>query len=61
MIKEFQIKDILNAVNSISKMQKKRSKNLKKKDLFNEDGVTIPNNQGKSNRGEILVLNQMIE
>ena len=61
MIKEFEIKDILNAVNSISKMQKKRSKNLKKKDLFNEDAVTIPSNQAKSNRSEILVLNQMIE
>lgn len=61
MIKEFEIKDILNAVNSISKIEKKRSKNLEKKDLLNEGAATTPDNQAKSNRSEILVLNQMIE
>ena len=61
MIKEFEISDILNAVNSISKVDKKKSKIVKKKDSdVKEDALTL-NNQAKSNKSEILVLDQMIE
>ena len=38
MIKEFEINDILNAVNSISKIDKKKIKTVEKKDLVNKDG-----------------------
>ena len=61
MIKEFTIKDILNAVNSISKIEKKNSKNVEKKDLAIKDDILTLNNQAKSNKSEILVLDQMIE
>ena len=55
MIKEFKINDILNAVDSIYKIQRKKVKNPEVK---NE---VLANNQGKSIKSEILVLNQMIE
>ena len=61
MIKEFKINDILNAVNSISKIENKRSKNLKKKESEAKKDIFTLNNQAKSNKSEILVLNQMIE
>ena len=61
MIKEFDIGDILNAVNSISKKEEKNSKNVEKKDFVTEDDILAPNNQAKSNKSDILVLNQMIE
>ena len=61
MIKEFAIKDILNAVNSISKIEKKKSKNVEKKDPVVKDNVLTLNKQVKSNTSEILVLEQMIE
>ena len=57
MIKEFKIKDILNAVEIISKKEKKTK--MKKEDNNNE---LFPNNsQVKSSKSEILVLNEMIE
>ena len=59
--KEFEINDILRAVNSISKIDKKKSKNLQKKDPSVENDILTLNNQAKSNESEILVLNQMIE
>ena len=59
--KEFEINDILNAVNNISKIGKKKNKILKKKDSIDKDEVLTPNNQAKSNKSEILVLDQMIE
>ena len=58
MIKEFEINDILNAVNSISKIEKKT---LEKKVFRDKDDVLTLNNQAKSNKSEILVLDQMIE
>ena len=58
MIKEFEISDILNAVNSISKIEKKT---LEKKVFRDKDDVLTLNNQAKSNKSEILVLEQMIE
>jgi len=61
MTKEFEIRDILNAVNTIFKIDKKRSKIVEKKDFTSKDDVLTLNNQAKSNRSEILVLEQMIE
>ena len=61
MIKEFEIKDILNAVNSISKIEKKKNKIIEKKDSPTINDVLTLNNQAKSNKSEILVLDQMIE
>ena len=61
MIKEFDIGDILNAVNSISKKEKNNSKNVEKKDFVTEEDTSSPNSQAKSNKSDILVLNQMIE
>ena len=61
MIKEFEISDILNAVNSISKVDKKKNKIVKKKDSDVKEDVLTLNNQAKSNKSEILVLDQMIE
>ena len=61
MIKEFAIDDILNAVDSISNMEKKRSKTLEKNDSVVNDDVLTLNNQVKSNKSKILVLDQMIE
>ena len=61
MIKEFEISDILNAVNSISKVDKKKSKIVKKKNSDVKEDVLTLNNQAKSDKSEILVLDQMIE
>ena len=61
MAKEFEITDILNAVNNISKIEKKNKKTLEKKDFRDKDDVLTLNNQAKSNKSEILVLDQMIE
>ena len=61
MIKEFEINDILNAVNSISKIEKKKNKTVEKKDSADKNEVLTLNNQVKSNESDILVLDQMIE
>jgi len=61
MVKEFEINDILNAVNSISKIEKKKSKTIEKKDSAVKNDILTLNNQVKSNKSEILVLDQMIE
>ena len=61
MVKEFEISDILNAVNSISRVDKKKSKIVKKKDSDVKEDVLTLNNQAKSDKSEILVLDQMIE
>ena len=61
MIKEFEINDILNSVKSISKIEKKKKKTLEKKDFRDKDDVLTLNNQAKSNKSEILVLDQTIE
>ena len=61
MIKEFEINDILNAVNSISKIEEKKNKTVEKKDYADKDEVLTLNNQAKSNKSDILVLDQMIE
>jgi len=61
MKKEFKINDILEAVNSIYKIEKKKTKNVEKKDILNKNDILTLNNQAKSNKSEILVLDQMIE
>ena len=61
MIKEFEINDILNAVNTISKIEKNKSKMLEKKDSDDKDDILTLNNQAKSDESEILVLDRMIE
>ena len=61
MVKEFEINDILNAVKSFSKIAKKKGKIIEKKGSTDKDDVLTLNNQVKSNKSEILVLDQMIE
>ena len=62
MIKEFEISDILNAVNNISEMERKKDMTREtKNDSTNKDDVLTLNNQVKSNKSKILVLDQMIE
>ena len=41
MVKEFEINDILNAVNNISKIEKKRSKTVKKKNSTSKNFIQI--------------------
>ena len=62
MIKEFEINDILNAVNSISKIERKKGKTIElKNDSTDKNDVLPLNNQVKSTKSDILVLDQMIE
>jgi len=62
MKKEFEIKDILNAVNIISKKDVKRTKKVEMKiDSSDENEILPLNNQVKSSKSDILVLDQMIE
>ena len=62
MIKEFEINDILDAVDNISKIERKKGKTIEtKNDSTDQDDVLTLNKQAKSNKSKILVLNQMIE
>ena len=62
MKKEFEIGDILNAVNNISKIERKKGRSIEiKNDSTSKDDILPLNNQVKSNKSEILVLDQMIE
>ena len=61
MIKEFEIKDILDAVDSISKIEEKKTKIKEKKVLDVKEDVLTLNNQVKSSKSDILVLSEMIE
>ena len=61
MIKEFEIKDILVAIDDISKIDKKKNKFVKKKESHYKKDVLGQNNTAKSNKSDILVLDQMIE
>ena len=62
MIKEFEINDILNAVDNISKIERKKEKTIEtKNDSIDKDDVLTLNKQVKSNKSKILVLDQMIE
>ena len=62
MKKEFTINDILNAVDNISKIERKKVKAIEtKNDSTDKDDVFTLNKQVKSNKSKILVLDQMIE
>ena len=62
MVKEFEINDILNAVDNISKIERKKGKTIEaKNDYTDKDDVLTLNKVAKSNKSKILVLNQMIE
>ena len=61
MIKEFKINDILEAMENISKIEKKDRKIVKKKITNKKEDVLADNNQVKSSKSDILVLNEMIE
>ena len=62
MIKEFEINDILNAVDNISKIERKKDKIIEaKNDSADKDDILTLNKQVKSNKSKILVLDQMIE
>ena len=62
MTKEFKIDDILNAVDNISKIKRRKDKAIvTKNDSEDKDDVLTLNKQVKSNKSKILVLDQMIE
>ena len=62
MAKEFEINDILNAVDNIFKIERKKGKTIEtKNDSADKDDVLTLNKQVKSNKSKILVLDQMIE
>jgi len=62
MVKEFEINDILNAVDNISKIERKKVKVIEtKNDSTDKNDVLTLNKQVKSNKSKILVLDQMIE
>ena len=62
MKKEFTVNDILNAVDNISKIERKKVKVIEtKNDCTDKNDVLTLNKQVKSNKSKILVLDQMIE
>jgi len=62
MTKEFKISDILNAVKIISKIEKRQAITFREKNDSDGKLDILPlNNQVKSDKSEILVLDQMIE
>ena len=62
MTKEFEIEDILNAVDNISRIERKKDKITEtRNESADKNDVLTLNNQAKSNKSEILVLDQMIE
>ena len=62
MEKEFKINDILNAVNNISRIKRKKGKAIEINNVStNKNDVLTLNNQAKSDKSEILVLDRMIE
>ena len=62
MTKEFEIDDILNAVDNISKIERRKDKTVvTKNDSADKDDVLTLNKQVKSNKSKILVLDQMID
>jgi len=56
MKKEFEIDDILNAVDSIYKIERKKDE-----DIGSKNDVFPLNNQAKPTKSDLLVLDQMIE
>ena len=60
-IQEYEISDILSAVDSIYRIEKKKNKTVEKNGSVDKDDVLILNNQAKTNKSEILVLDKMVE
>jgi len=61
MTKEFKINDILDAVSIISKNDREKRKINKKNISSKKNDVLTLNNQVKSTKRDILVLDEMIE
>ena len=61
MIKEYQINDILNAVDSIYKIERKEDKSVKINNKSDTSNELTPNNGEKANKRDVLVLDQMVE
>ena len=62
MIKEFEISDILKAVDNIFKIERQKGKTIEaKNDYTDKDDVLTLNKVAKSNKSKILVLDQLIE
>ena len=62
MKKEFEINAILNAVNNISRIERKKGRAIEINNVSTDkNDVLTLNNQAKSDKSEILVLDQMIE
>ena len=62
MAKEFEINDILNAVDNIFKIERKKDSVIQtKNDFVDKNDVLTLNKQVKSNKSKILVLDQLIE
>jgi len=62
MTENFEINDILNAVESISKIERSKGQKLDTKiDYTSNNGLLSTKNKAESNKSEILVLDQMIE
>ena len=62
MEKEFEINDILNAVNNISRIERKKGKTIEINNVSTDkNDVLTLNNQAKSDKSEILVLDRMID
>ena len=62
MIKEFKIDEILTAIDDLSKKERERSSVIEtKNDVNDKYEILTLKNEVKSNKSEILVLNQMIE
>ena len=62
MEKEFEINDVLNAVNNISRIERKKDRAIEINNVSTDkNDVLTLNNQAKSDKSEILVLDQMIE
>ena len=60
--KEFEINDISNAGNNISKIERKKGRTIEiRNDSNDKNDVLTLNNQAKSDKSDILVLDRMIE
>jgi len=60
-IQKYEISDILSAVDSIYRIEKKKNKTIEKKGSADKDDILILNKQTKTNKNEILVLDKMVE
>ena len=61
MKKEFKIIEILDGIDNLWKIEKRKWKISEKKDYAHKNNALILNKQAESNKSEILVLDQMID